>query len=74
MYDSASGVVTSLSATTRSTSRPTSRNSPSATRSTMRPARLGSQDDDAVAPDHGLTCLVDERRQLADDVGHALAW
>ena len=48
MYDSASGVVTSLSATTRSTSRPTSRNSPSSRRSTMAPLHLGLDHDETL--------------------------
>ena len=72
MYDSASGVVTSFRATTRSTSRPTSRNSPSAIRSTSAAAGLGPQDDHSLGADARLTCLVDERRQLPDDVGDAL--
>ncbi len=73
MYDSASGVVTSLSATTRSTSRPSRRNSPSATRSTMAPLASGRRTTTPSRSDHGLTGLVDERRQLSDDLGHPLS-
>ena len=66
--DSASGVVTSFSATTRSTSRPCSRNSCSPTRSTSAPLGLGSEDDDARrAPAASSAGLVHERRHLPDE-------
>ena len=74
MYDSASGVVTSLRATTRSTSRPTQPELVLAERARRTaPVGLGPDDDEALGLGLLLARLVDERRHPPDELAHALA-
>ena len=73
MYESASGVVTSFSATTRSTSRPTQPELAVGDPLDERPAGIGPQDDDSVADRRSAwraSWTSDASRP--DDVGDAL--
>ena len=72
MYDSASGVVTSLSATTRSTSRPINAELVLAEALDAAPSGSGRRMTTPSALGLLAAGLVDERRHASDELAHAL--